>query len=269
MKILAVSDNGVAKELGIKAGDFLLSFDGHAVVDVLDYDYYNSVERFTMTVKSGEEITDYEIEKDEDEDLGLELSRDIPVRQCRNHCVFCFVDQLPKTDLRPTLRIKDDDYRHSFIFGNYVTLTNVSEKEIERIIRLKLSPLYVSVHAADPELRRTLLGIPSSQAIPDILVQLRALHAGSIKVHAQAVLCAGLNDDVDDLIEKIEPYTQSLALVPVGLTKGHNPQLRPLTQEEAARIIKTTEKWQKALLLRRGTRYVFAADELYIKAGVP
>ena len=269
MKILSVSPNGVAKELGIQSGDFLLSFDGHAVVDVLDYDYYNSAEHFTMTVKRGNEVTDYEIEKDEDEDLGLELSRDIPVRQCRNRCVFCFVDQLPKTELRSTLRVKDDDYRHSFIFGNYVTLTNLSEKDLARIIRLKLSPLFVSVHAADPALRRKLLGIEPPQEIPDILEQLRTLHAGGIQVHAQAVLCAGLNDDIDDLIAKIEPYTASLALVPVGLTKGHNPALRPLTKDEAARILGQTEAWQQKLLSKRGTRYVFAADELYLRAGLP
>lgn len=265
MKILAVTKNGVADELGISAGDELVSFDGFPVVDVLDYDFYNSRENFTMRVKSDGEVTDYDIEKYDDEDLGMELSREISVRSCRNHCVFCFVDQLPKENLRNTLRVKDDDYRHSFIFGNYVTLTNVSDKELDRIIRLKLSPLYVSVHSSNRELRKKLLGV-ENQNIPFIMDQLIKLYDGGIKIHAQIVYCPGINDDIDSTIADISPYTESLAIVPVGLTRDCNPALKRVDRASAENVINTVEKWQKKLLSERGTRFVFAADEFYVKA---
>lgn len=267
MKILAVTKGSVADELGIRAGEELVSFDGFPVIDVLDYDYYNSCENFTMRVRSKDADTEYEIEKYDDEDLGLELNRDIPVRQCRNRCIFCFVDQLPKQDLRATLRVKDDDYRHSFIFGNYVTLTNVSSRELDRILRLHLSPLYVSIHTSDPALRRKMLGIEGQSNVPDLMDQLRRLHEGGICVHGQVVYCPGVNDDVDETIRDVSPYTQSLAIVPVGLTRDANPALRRVDKESAARVLDVVEKWQKKLLAERGTRYVFAADELYLKAG--
>lgn len=254
--------------MGIRAGQELVAFDGYPVIDVLDYDFYNSRECFTMTVRSETEETEYEIEKDDEEDLGLELSRDIPVRQCRNKCVFCFVDQLPKEDVRHTLRIKDDDYRHSFIFGNYVTLTNVSDRELERIVRLKLSPLYVSVHTSDPVLRSKILGT-EGQKIPDIREQLRTLHAGGIRVHAQIVYCPQINEDIDRTIEDIAPYTESLAIVPVGLTKDANPAVKRVDKACARRVLQTVQTWQERMLRERGTRYVFAADELYIKAELP
>lgn len=270
MKILAVAKNSVADELGLTAGDELTAFDGFPVLDVLDYDYYNSCERFTMRAITQGECVEFEIEKDEDEDLGLELDREIPVRSCRNHCIFCFVDQLPPEDLRSTLRVKDDDYRHSFIFGNYVTLTNVSDRELERIIRIRLSPLYVSVHTADPILRARMLGTCGQRTpIPDITEQLRKLYAGGIAVHAQIVYCPGVNEDIDATIAAISPYTKSLAIVPVGLTKDCNPQLKRVDRDSAARVIDTVEKWQQKLLTERGTRYVFAADELYLKACRP
>lgn len=266
MKIFSVAKNSIADELGIKAGDELLAFDGFPVTDVLDYDYYDSLENFVMTVRSGGEVTDYEIEKYDDEELGLELDREIRVRSCRNNCIFCFVDQLPKEELRSTLRVKDDDYRHSFIFGNYVTLTNVTGRELERIIRIKLSPLYVSVHSSDYAMRNKLLGINHAPAIPDIVTQLRKLHAGGIRVHAQIVYCPDVNEDVEQTIRDISPYTESLAIVPVGLTRDCNPELRRVDCEHARRILDIVDKWQRKLLAERGTRYVFASDELYLAA---
>ncbi len=268
MKILAVEKDSIGEELGIGAGDELVAFDGFPVTDVLDYDFYNSRENFTMRVKSSGEVVDFEIEKYDDEDLGLELDREIRVRSCRNHCVFCFVDQLPDKDLRSTLRVKDDDYRHSFIFGNYVTLTNVSERELDRIIRLKLSPLYVSVHTSDNKLRSRMLGTEGQKTtIPDIVEQLRKLYEGGIKVHAQIVYCPTLNDDLNETISDIYKYTESLAVVPVGLTRNCNPALRCVDGTCAAAVIDTVAEWQKKLLAEKGTRYVFAADEFYIKAG--
>lgn len=266
MKILSVAKGSIAEEMGISEGDELISFDGYPVIDVLDYDYYNSRENFVMRVKSARETVDYEIEKYDDEDLGLELDREIPIRSCRNNCVFCFVDQLPKEELRNTLRVKDDDYRHSFIFGNYVTLTNVSDKEIDRIVRLGLSPIYVSVHSSDRELRNKILGLEGKRNVPDIMEQLKRLHNGGIKIHAQIVYCPGINDDVDKTVADISLYTQSLAIVPVGLTKDCNPVLKRVDKESADKIIDIVEFWQNKMLAARETRYVFAADEFYIKA---
>ena len=265
MKILSVTSGGVADELGIHAGDELLSFDGFPVVDILDYDYYNSRENFVMQIKSGGEIVDYEIEKYDYEDLGLELSSEIPVRQCRNHCIFCFVDQLPKENLRDTLRVKDDDYRHSFIFGNYVTLTNLTDRELERIVRIKLSPLYVSVHTSNHELRCKMLGTDPAKT-PNITEQLRKLHNGGISVHAQIVYCPSVNDDIDQTVRDIGPYTVSLAVVPVGLTKFRNPELKTVDCKSASAVLGVVDKWQRKFLSERGMRYVFAADELYLAA---
>ena len=257
MKILSVAKNSVAAELGIRAGEDLIAFDGYPVLDVLDYDYYNSRENFTMRIRTNAEVVDYEIEKDDDEDLGLELSREIPVRSCRNHCLFCFVDQLPPEELRSTLRVKDDDYRHSFIFGNYVTLTNVSDRELARIVRLRLSPLYVSVHTSDPVLRAHMLGTSGQKTpIPDIIRQLRKLHDGGIRVHAQIVYCPGINDDIAQTIEDIAPYTESLAVVPVGLTKNANPNLHKVTAKQAEAVIETVEHWPRRMQKERGTHYV-------------
>ncbi len=267
MKISAVTKGSIGDELNIKAGDELKAFDGFPVLDVLDYDYYNSRENFTMRIKTDSETVDYEIEKDEDEDLGFELNREIPVRSCRNNCLFCFVDQLPKEELRSTLRVKDDDYRHSFIFGNYVTLTNVSDRELDRIIRLRLSPLYVSVHSSDTKLRSKLLGTDGQKtAIPDIMSQLIKLHGGGIKIHAQIVYCPGFNDDLDKTVADISPYTESLAVVPVGLTRNCNPIINKVDKKSAEKVIEVVTKWQNKLLSKRGTRYVFAADEFYLKA---
>ena len=150
-KITAIEDNSIGKEIGLEVGDELLGFDGYPIVDILDYLYYDDQEEFVMNIKSKQgDIVDVEIEKDVDEKLGLTLdeSVELNVMPCRNKCIFCFVDQLPK-GMRDTLYVKDDDYRLSFVSGNYVTLTNVGDKELERIARLKLSPLYISVLCYD------------------------------------------------------------------------------------------------------------------------
>jgi Fe-S oxidoreductase, related to NifB/MoaA family len=166
----SVDTDGVCYEYGIEKGDIIVSFDGKEVVDMLDYSYYDSMDSFTMTVKRGNELFDCQIEKDETEELGLNFEdkcylTPIP---CRNKCLFCFVDQLPK-GLRSSLYIKDDDYRLSFVSGNYVTLTNVSDEEINRIIERKFSPIYISVHATDDTIRMKLLGNNSAKPIMPIL----------------------------------------------------------------------------------------------------
>lgn len=263
MKILAVQQGSVCAELGIRPGDELLALDGHKVVDILDYEFYLSAEHFTMTVARSREITEYEVEKYEDEDLGLEFDREIEPRTCKNHCLFCFVDQLPKQDLRATLRIKDDDYRHSFISGNYITMTNMSDADIERVIRLRLSPLYVSIHSTDETVRRKLLGVKRS---PVLLEQVKRLHAGGIRLHGQIVYCPGINDDYERTALDAAPYFDSLAIVPVGLTRDRNPQLVPVTADCARQVVARVTDLQARFLREKGTRFVFAADEFYTKA---
>lgn len=265
MRVLDVDKGSVGDELGIKPGDDLTAFDGHKVVDILDYEYYNGAEAFVMTVVRDGTVTEYEVEKYEDEDLGLSFDREIPPVTCRNKCIFCFVDQLPKENIRPTLKVKDDDYRHSFLSGNYVTMTNMTDEEIERVIRLKLSPLYISVHTADPILRLRMLGIKRA---PDIVQQMTRLAAGGIRMHAQIVYCPGINEDYIETAKRIEPLTESLAIVPVGLTAFSGAGLKHVSQEDAQRVVRAVEAFAQECLSRRGTRYMFASDEFYLKAGL-
>ncbi len=265
MRIVCVEPGSVGDELGLVAGDELTALDGYAVEDVFDYEYYNEAENFSMSVMRNGELLEFDIEKYPDEDLGLEFDREMPPRTCRNHCMFCFVDQLPKGELRPTLKVKDDDYRHSFLSGTYVTLTNVTDAEIERIIRLKLSPLYISVHSADPQLRLKLLGI---RRAPDLLSQMQRLHAGGIAMHAQIVYCPDINEDYIETARAIRPYTESLAIVPVGLTAYSNPAVRAVTPSDARRVVANVRAFADECLAQSGTRYMFASDELYLKAGL-
>lgn len=266
MRIIDVDKGSVGEELGIKQGDELIAFDGHKVVDILDYDFYNESECFVMTIARGSEETEFDIEKDSDEDLGLNFDAELSVRVCRNKCIFCFVDQLPKRELRKSLHVKDDDYRYSFISGSYVTLTNVSDEDLERIVRLKLSPLYISIHTSDNELRRKMLGNPKA---PDIMKQLGFLHDGGIKIHAQIVYCPGINEDVAQTAIDTAPYCESLAVVPVGLTKDCNTALRCANEADARRVVSCITPLQKEFLEEKGTRYVFLADEFYVIGKLP
>ena len=172
-RIIKIEKNSIAQELGIQEGDYLIAFDEQPVEDILDYQYYQSLNSFSMTVQDGRtgEAVIFDIEKDDDEILGMQFENDmLKLKHCCNKCIFCFVDQLP-SNMRPTMYVKDDDWRMSFIMGNYVTLTNLKEKDIQRIIKRKISPLYVSVHATDPELRSQLLGNPRGGELMDILLK--------------------------------------------------------------------------------------------------
>ena len=271
-KITAVAENSIAEELGIKPGDYLLAFDEQPVEDILDYEYYQSKESFSMSVMDASgEVTIYDIDKYEDEIIGLSFENDmIKLRHCCNKCLFCFVDQLPP-NMRSTMYVKDDDWRMSFIMGNYVTLTNLRKGELERIIRQKISPLYISVHATDPELRAKLLGNPKGG---EIMPLLEKLAQGGIDFHAQVVLCPGYNDGFqlrktfEDLLV-LHPHCKSLAVVPVGLTyhRARLEKLRRVMPSDAAYILAEIEDWQKRCLEMKGTRFIFAADEMYLIAG--
>lgn len=270
LKITDIHPGGIGEELELEPGDLVLAVNGQRVRDLLDFHLFcGEAAEFVLEVQKKQgEIWDLHIEKGEDEDLGIEFEHPEPT-QCGNNCLFCFVHQLPR-GMRRTLYVKDEDYRFSFLYGSYITLTNVGEKEIERIVTQKLSPLYISVHATDEPLRNHLLG----QDVPAILPLLRRLIDAGIELHTQIVLCPGLNDgaqlnkSITDL-QALSPGVRSLAVVPVGLTgfRRRLPDLRVPSSAEALDVLDTIEHFQQRFLKIGGSRFVFAADELYLKAG--
>lgn len=268
-KIIGIDDGSIAQDLGLKVGDELVAFDGRPIDDILDYCYYDSLDKFVMTVRdtNGEE-TDYEIEKNDDEFLGMDLDESVQLTpiHCKNKCKFCFVDQLPK-GMRETLYVKDDDYRLSFVSGNFITLTNVKEPELERIVRLKLSPLYISVHATDPKIKRHLVANPEGEKTYE---KIKYLTANGIKINAQVVMCPDENDSevlrktLTDLAE-LRPMVMTCAVVPVGLT-GHREGLYPLKQVDQAKAIESIGIVRD--INEKYGEFCWCSDEFYIKAGV-
>ena len=271
--ITAVDPHSPAARAGIRAGDRLMRINGQVVIDFIDYQAFTANRRLRVRVRRGDEILDFAIRKDEYAPLGLAFEKPMMsgTRLCCNKCLFCFVDQLPG-DARETMRVKDDDWRTSLMMGSYVTLTNVSDREILRIIDRHASPLYVSVHCTDPELRTRVLGTPRAARL---MRQLQMLSDGGIECHCQCVLCPGINDGeaLERTIRELSeiPGMRSLALVPVGLT-GHREglyNLHPYTREEARAVVAIAEKWRPRLLETRGTRFVFPSDEFYLQADWP
>ena len=271
--ITAVDPRSPAARAGIRAGDRLARIDGTVVIDFIDYQALSARRGLTVQVFRDGKPLEFSVRKGEYAPLGLNFGTPMMsgTRLCCNRCLFCFVDQLPP-DARDTMRVKDDDWRMSLMMGNYVTLTNVSDRELDRIIDRHCSPLYISVHATDPDLRTRLLGTPRARRLMD---QLRRLSDGGISFHCQCVLCPGLNDGaaLENTIRELSaiPGARSLALVPVGLT-GHREGLSPLrvyTREEARAVIGLSEIWRERLLGERGTRFVFPSDEFYLQAEMP
>jgi putative radical SAM enzyme (TIGR03279 family) len=270
LEIIAVDRGSIGAELELEAGDGILAVNGQPVRDILDFQLYAATEELLLEVRKKDgELWDLEIEKDAPDLMGLHFEHPEPT-QCGNNCIFCFVHQLPR-GMRTTLYVKDEDYRFSFLYGSYVTLTNIGEEEIERIVTQRLSPLYVSVHATEEQLRQKLIGRPG----PPILDLLRQLTAAGIEIHTQVVLCPGYNDGaelertVEDL-QALYPGVRSLAVVPVGLTgyRQRLPQLRPPSPDEARSLLAILHDYQERFLGQTGCRFVHAADELYLKADV-
>ncbi|MDN5326718.1 MAG: hypothetical protein PWP41_1414 [Moorella sp. (in: firmicutes)] len=274
-RITAVRPDSIAAELGINPGDEVVAINGEPVPDIIVYRYLCADENLRVEIKKADgETWLLDIEKDYCEDLGLEFAGPTfdGLRRCANNCLFCFVDQMP-AGLRTGLYIKDDDYRYSFLHGNFITLTNLAPGDWDYIRRWHLSPLYISVHTTNPQLRRQILGNPRAGAIMD---QLGRLAATGIQVHTQIVLCPGLNDGpelertVKDL-SRLFPAVQSIAVVPVGLTskrEGLFP-LRRFTPVEAGEVVTRIEEWQSGFRQRFGRGLVYGADELYLLAGIP
>ena len=271
-RIVSVQPGSPAARAGLRAGDELLRIGGEPVIDFLDYQALTARRRVEIAYRRDGRARRAVLKKGEYDAAGLEFERPMlsGMRMCCNRCLFCFVDQLPE-NVRPTMRVKDDDWRMSLMMGNYVTLTNVSDHEIERIVARHASPLYISVHAVDPALRSRILGQPRGARLMD---QLKKLSDGGIEFHAQAVLCPGINDGaaLEETIGTLKdiPGALSLALVPVGLT-GHREGLYPLkpyTRAQAREVLGIADRWREKLLAEKGARFVFPADEFYLIAGV-
>ena len=272
--IESVSPGSPAAEKKIHSGDILLSINGHAISDVLDYRFYLNEEKLVLEVEKGGKVKKIKIKKDESDDIGLEFGTYLMDRKhaCKNKCVFCFVDQLPE-GLRDSLYFKDDDSRLSFLFGNYITLTNMSEDEIDRIINMHISPVNISVHTMNPELRVEMMKNPNAGTS---LRFIKKLADAGIVLNTQLVLCPGINDGAEleyslAELEKLTPSVQSIAAVPVGITCHREglANLRLFTPEEAGRVIDTIDDFNRRHIEKGGYTLAYAADEFFIQAQRP
>ena len=274
-QITFVEPGSPADRCGVRQGERLVLIGGMPVHDIIDYEYLTAEAALTLTLlDENDRERSISVSKTPEEPLGLSFATSLmsPVRTCRNHCVFCFIDQMPK-GVRTSLAFKDDDWRLSFIMGNYVTLTNIDDAEFDRIVSRRVSPLYVSVHATDGQIRQKMMRNPSAVRIME---RLTALQSAGLHFHAQIVLCPGLNDGavldqtIGDLI-RLKPSCRSVAVVPVGLTK-YREGLYPLsgfTREQAAAVIRQVRAHQAQCLKTDGKAFVYLSDEWYLLAGEP
>lgn len=274
-RISGIVPGSIAEEMEIAPGDLLLSVNGHELEDVFDYHYLVNEEYVVVLIQKPDgEQWELEIEKEYDEDLGLVFDQALldEYHSCRNKCIFCFIDQMPP-GMRDTLYFKDDDARLSFLQGNYITLTNMSDKDIDRIIRFHLAPINVSVHTTNPELRCKML---HNRFAGDALDKMKKLAAAGIEMNSQIVLCKGWNDGeeldrtIEDLME-LYPSMQSLSVVPMGTTKyrEHLVQVDPFDAQDAGAVLDQIHGWQARMMEKYGIHFVHASDEWFIMAGRP
>jgi putative radical SAM enzyme (TIGR03279 family) len=268
-RITRVDPGSPAEVAGLQVGDTILSINRHGLRDVIDYRFYSAEEELDVVFKRApDQVQALHIERSYDQDIGLDFAAPTfdGIRRCRNQCDFCFVRQMPP-GLRKSLYVKDDDYRYSFLFGNFVTLTNLQEDDWLRLEEQRLSPLYVSVHATEPKLRGRILGVA---AAPDILTQLDRLGSLGIQVHAQIVIIPGLNDGralertVQDLA--LCRAVSSIGLVPIGITRYHSCGLRSVTVPEAEHIVAWARELQREFRRQRGIGLVYPSDEFFLLA---
>lgn len=274
-RIKEILPGSIAEELEIEPGDILLAINDVEIKDIFDYHYYVEDDYLVVLIEKPDgEQWELEIEKEYDEDLGIIFYQELmdEYRSCRNKCMFCFIDQMPP-GMRDTLYFKDDDARLSFLQGNYITLTNMSEEDLERIILYKLSPVNISVHTMNSELRCKML---SNRFAGDALAKLQKLADHHIEMNSQIVLCKGINDGEElehsiSELSKLYPAMHSLSVVPVGLTKYRDnlTYLEKFERDETKVVLEQIHRWQNKLLKELGTRFVFASDEWYITAGYP
>lgn len=273
-RISQVAEGSIAEAMGLAAGDLLLSVNDCEIEDIFDYQYQVENEHIEVLIQKSDEDEAWllEIDKDEDEDLGLSFEEGLMdrYRSCCNHCIFCFIDQMPP-GMRETLYFKDDDARLSFLQGNYVTLTNMTQHEIERIIRYRMSPINLSIHTTNPALRQKML---RNQRAGDIFDMVKQLADAGITLNAQIVLCKGINDGAELVrtmndLKAYLPSLSSVSVVPVGLTK-YREKLHPLEtfdSADAREVLRVIEAFQAECLAEHGTRLVHASDEWYLLAG--
>ncbi len=268
MIVQRIEKNSPAQQLGLRVGDKIERINGHAINDIIDYRFYISDEEIDMDVRRNGQLLSLSMEKEPDDDLGLSFEP-TAFRCCGNQCIFCFVDQNPEK-LRSQLYFKDEDFRLSFLHGNYVTMTNIKKRDLERIVEQRLSPLYISVHATDPKVRLHLLGLKRDD---HLLEKIKYLTDHRIELHAQVVLCPTINDGeilkrtIDDLLT-FYPQLKSVAIVPVGLTR-HRQGLYPLKAAgagDAKRLIDTMESAAVRYRLELKSHFVYLADEFYLLA---
>lgn len=272
MTVQNVIAGSIAEEAGIEIGDVLLSINGENIEDVFDYRFLMTDEALVLEIEKGDgEIWDIDIEKDQYEDLGIDFENPLmdEMKSCSNKCIFCFIDQLPK-NMRQTLYFKDDDSRMSFLAGNYVTLTNMKDEEIDRIIRYRMSPINVSVHTTNPKLRTFML---NNKFAGNVMDRIKNLVEAGIEVNCQIVLCRGINDEseldksINELAE-MYPGVKSISVVPVGITRHRDGlfELQPYDSESSDKVISQVEKLQESFVKNHDSRIVYLADEFYIMA---
>lgn len=272
VEIKGVEPESIAEKQGIKAGDILISLNGHDIRDVLDYRFRLCEKKITLKIHRGPELFDITVKKGEYDDIGLEFETYLMDKKqsCKNKCVFCFIDQLP-CGMRDTLYFKDDDSRLSFLMGNYITLTNLKDEDVERIIEMKTSPINISVHTTNPELRVKMM---RNKRAGEVLSYMRRFADAGISLNCQIVLCKGLNDgdellrSMHDLAE-LSPSLLGVSIVPSGLT-DHRDGLYPLehlTKEDAEKAIDAVDDFAEECKKKYGSRLFFCSDEMYLKAG--
>jgi putative radical SAM enzyme (TIGR03279 family) len=281
--VAAVEPGSLGQAVGIRPGDRLLAVNGHSLRDVIDVRFYSAEDRLELLVeRSGDRLL-IETERQYGQGLGLtftHLTFDVDVRRCANNCDFCFVKQ-NAPGMRRSLYVKDDDYRYSFLSGSFVTLTNLTDDDWARLDEQRLSPLYVSVHTTDPELRRRFLGRPAAHSAgapgpispaPDVIRQLRRLAEMGIEVHTQVVLVPGLNGGehlartVADLTNLYQEPVASLSVVPIGLTRYHSGSCRPYTPPQSRAVLDQVEPWRRENRKKKGCTFVYPSDEWYLVA---
>lgn len=266
LEIESVDADSPAAKAGLQQGDILLSINSCPLHDVIDFMFNKGADELEIEFMRNTAVKKTLIAMEDDADLGIAV-KPFKVKTCRNNCIFCFVKQLPK-GLRKSLYIKDEDYRLSFLYGNYMTLSNITEQDKKRILEQRLSPLYISVHTTNKALRNKMLGNPKAQ---DIIKELKFFSSGKIRMHIQIVMCPGFNDGTELQntirdIYKFYPYVSSIAVVPVGLTRHRKLQLQPVTKNIALESIKIVESFQKRYRKKHGESIVYCSDEMYIKA---
>lgn len=256
-----------AGKAGILEGDVILSINGNQIHDEIDYMFYGGEPKLHIEIKRDGKTQHIRLNLKESEKSGIRL-RQFRLKTCRCNCIFCFVGQLPR-GLRKTLYVKDEDYRMSFLYGNYITMANLTDEDKQRIVKQRLSPLYISVHSTNRAIRNRMLG--NSHA-PDIMKELGFLKKHGIKMHTQIVLCPGINDAGElkktiGQLHSLYPQMQSIAVVPVGLTAHRKTKLRPVEKKDAEMALRTIEGFQKRFKKKHGDPIVYPSDEFYIKAG--